>query len=195
MIKKLTLDEINNVYHTRMVQDFPADELRPYKSIETLFATGLYFGLGYYKDDRLMAYALFAKSPESGGALLDYYAVDIAARGTGIGSKFLSGFCTALEPYHVTHVILEVEDPEKTTDEAEINTRNRRISFYKRCLCIMSGVRSQLFGVDYNVMYLSFKGKISDNDIADEILSMYRLILSPVVKTKEDFDKVAKVFL
>lgn len=194
-IKELTLPQVRDIYDSRMKEDFPPDELRPYHSIEQLTQEGLYFSLGYFDGENLMAYALFAKPKDSGGALLDYYAVSAEARGTGIGSKFLSGFHTVLEPHGVTHIILEVEAPDATDDSAEKEIRERRIRFYKRCLCKMSDVRSALFGVDYQVMYLSFDGRIIPHKaIAAELRNMYRLILAPILKTEEDFQKNAVVY-
>lgn len=194
-IKELTISQVREIYDSRMKKDFPPDELRPYRSIEQLTQEGLYFSLGYFDGETLLAYALFAKPKDSGGALLDYYAVSEEARGTGIGSKFLSGFHTVLEPHHVTHIILEVEAVDTAGNNAEKEIRERRIRFYKRCLCKMSGIRSALFGVDYQVMYLSFDGRvIPDKAIAHELRGMYRLILSPILKTEEDFQKNAVVY-
>lgn len=194
-IKELTLPQVREIYDSRMQEDFPPDELRPYNSIEQLTQEGLYFSLGYFEGETLLAYVLFAKPKDNSGALLDYYAVSAEARGTGIGSKFLSGFHTVLEPHHVKHIILEVEAPGAAGDDAEKEIRERRIRFYKRCLCKMSEVRATLFGVDYQVMYLSFDGRIiPDKAIAAELRGMYRLILSPILKTEEDFKKKAVVY-
>lgn len=193
-IKELTLPQVREIYNSRMKEDFPPNELRPYHSIEQLTQEGLYFSLGYFDDENLLAYALFAKPRDSNGALLDYYAVSAEARGTGIGSKFLSGFHAVLEPHHVTHILLEVEAPVATEDSAEKEIRERRVRFYKRCLCKMSDVRTVLFGVDYQVMYLSFDGRIiPDKAISEELRSMYHLILSPILKTEADFKKYAMI--
>lgn len=194
-IKELTLPQVQEIYHNRMKKDFPPDELRPYHSIEQLTQESLYFSLGYFDSESLLAYAFFAKPQDSSGALLDYYAVSAQARGTGIGSKFLSGFHTVLEPHRVTHILLEVDAPDATQDSVEKEIRERRIRFYKRCLCKMSDVRTALFGVDYQVMYLSFDGRIiPDKAISEELRSMYHLILSPILKTEADFKKYATIY-
>jgi len=194
-IKELTLPQVREIYDSRMKEDFPPDELRPYRSIEQLTQEGLYFSLGYFIGESLMAYALFAKPQDSNGALLDYCAVSAQARGTGIGSKFFSGFHTVLEPHHVAHILMEVEAPDTAEDSAEKEIRERRIRFYKRCLCKMSDVRTSLFGVDYQVMYLSFDGRIiPDKAISEELRNMYRLILSPILKTEADFKKYAIIY-
>lgn len=196
-IRKLEIDEVREIYKTRMQEDFPPDELRPLSSIVQLTEEGCYLSLGYFDGEgskQLIAYAFFVKEKNRPAALLDYYAVAAEARGTGIGSKFLSDFHTVLLPLNVTHIILEVENPTKTDDEKEIAIRNRRIGFYKRSLCEMSGVYSKLFGVEYNVMYLSFNGSsIDDTTIAQELDDLYHLMLAPILKTPEDYSKRAAI--
>lgn len=195
-IKRLSVEEIETIYQTRMQEDFPPDELRPLSSILTLHDQGHYFALGYVEHDVLLAYAFFAKDKASSSAMLDYYAVTPESRGMGIGGKFLSGFQGPLSAMGISHVVLEVERVEcGETDEIR-EVRTRRIRFYQRNHCRMSHVSSCLFGVQYCVMQLPFdEDPLSDEALKTTLLSIYDLILAPLLKTPEEKEAVAKVWI
>lgn len=195
--KKLNPDQVKDLYFSRMKEDFPPDELRPLSSIEYLTELGSYVTYGYCdENDVIMAYACFAKRDDQTAAMLDYYAVSKHNRGTGIGGKFIADFKTFLPENGIDHVILEVESVESSKNEEQAHTRRRRINFYENNSCIMTNTMSLLYGVEYNVMYLSFdKKSYDDKIISEELFRIYELILSPIIKDEAELKSRAKVWI
>lgn len=192
-VRLLDIDTVKDIFDSRMIHDFPPSELRPRESIEMLTADGNYFSLGYFdEDENLMAYALFARSSGSSFAMLDYFAVACEARGTGIGSDFLSKFREILTPEGIETVILEVECLETAFDDDDLSLRKRRIAFYENAGCKMSHVHSLLFSVHYNIMYMSAT-VLSDEDIKVELERIYRVIVPPLVKSEDEYQLRAQV--
>ncbi len=58
-IVPLTLAEVCQVYHERIVRDFPADERKPLARIKAALRRDAYRCLGLKEGDRLLAYAFF----------------------------------------------------------------------------------------------------------------------------------------
>lgn len=192
-IRQLSLDEVKDVFETRMTVDFPEDELRPLENILSLIEDDEYFMLGYFEENALMAYASFAMPKGSISALLDYYAVLENARGTGIGGDFLCRFEETLKPMGVDHIVLEVERLDCANSEKEVTVRKRRIRFYENNSCKMSNVVTKLFGVDFSIMVLPFDKVPSDNQITKDMESFYKLIVTPMVDSKEEYEKQAQI--
>ena len=46
MLKRLDRGEMKEIFDTRMVQDFPPDELKPWKRIAEMLDEGVYFAYG-----------------------------------------------------------------------------------------------------------------------------------------------------
>ncbi len=193
-IVKLGLSEMRALYGTRMKEDFPPSELRPWRSMETLTQQGNYLCFGAQEGERVLAYAAFARCP--GAALLDYYAVDAALRGQGIGQKFLGGLGDKGRDFGVPFVLLEVESVETAQSPQEEETRRRRIRFYEHCGCGKSGVYTHLFGVEYQIMYLPLEeGRPQDGDVQAAMEEIYRMIVTPLVEgDPERFSQACRVF-
>lgn len=201
MIRELMPMEIDHIYEHRMKEDFPPDELRPLHSINALIRQDSYFCLAYerperYPSEEISAYAFFARLQSSPYALLDYYAVSSATRGQGIGSKFLMGFQEALMPKGIKYILLEVERPDCAATEAERQIRMRRIQFYLKNGCYDTDVLCSLFGVDYHLMLLPFSSEIpTAKALAAKLTELYRLLLSPLQFTAQEFAEKAQVYL
>ena len=120
-IVKLGLAEMQALYEARMKEDFPPSELRPWSSMRTLTEQGSYLCFGFQEGGRILAYAAFARCP--GAALLDYYAVDSALRGRGIGQKFLRGLRRFSQELDAPFVLVEVESVESTWNSRMDSTR------------------------------------------------------------------------
>lgn len=194
-IKQLSIDELKPLYESRLKEDFPPNELRPYDSIIQLLKQDRYITLAY-KAEEIMAYAFFIKRPENNTVLLDYYAVSKDSRGTGIGGEFISRFHEIFTPMGVDHILIEVECLKTAKNQEEADVRSRRIHFYEKNGCRMSHVRSWVFGVDYSIMYLPFDSKVrEDRMLSDELEGMYRVIVPPLLKKGVDFDSVVKFWI
>lgn len=85
-IRPLSLDEVRDVYHLRMVHVFPWNELKSLGMIEKALKRGIYRCLGRQGGNAILAYAVFVKLESN--YLLDYFAVDQNRRGSGLGNFF-----------------------------------------------------------------------------------------------------------
>lgn len=145
MFSILAKRQIEYVYNTYMVFDFPPDELKPLKSILKMVDDGLctYYAL-FNECGEVLSY--FGLCVKNGYALVDYLAVNPGFRGQGIGTKTLNFL---KETAKDKTILIECENANSTNDPIEQQTRKRRVSFYERSGFKDSKVRARLFGVDY----------------------------------------------
>lgn len=154
-VKKLTGEELAEVYGTYMKKDFPSDELKPLSHILRSMEAGYGFTLGIYEGEKLAGYAVFILCQETGCALLDYFAILQGRRGEGTGHRAFALFETYFKENlpEVEGIYIESERISAAEDEKQRLTRQRRIAFYLSCGCEMTELRSVLFGVDYSILY------------------------------------------
>ena len=89
-IRLLDCAAAQQIYETRMVQDFPAAELKPFTAVREMMQAGIYEPLALYDEDgNLQAYAWQVLLPGRRSALLDYFAVRCDLRGSGVGTAAL----------------------------------------------------------------------------------------------------------
>ena len=157
----LTRDEIASVYNAFMKQDFPSDELKPLSMITRSLDKGEYFCYGIFSGDKLCGYAYFVSiiMDEKQYCLLDYFAILSDLRGQGTGSEFLHLLREELK--NAEMVICESEDPVGTSGD-ELDIRQRRIAFYLRNHFIDTGVKAEIFGVNYVLLELDSGRKHSE---------------------------------
>lgn len=166
-IYELDRKQIIDIYNTRMVNDFPANELRPLKMILEPYDKGTYICYAIKEDsDDVLGYAFFVKHKNH--YLFDYLAISDNKRGSGIGTLFLQLLKEKLQ--FSDSVIGEVEDPECSDKENDKILQTRRLNFYLRNGYIDTGVRVKLFGVDYIVLEM----ELNKNHSADEISALYK---------------------
>lgn len=146
--RKADAAEIENIYNTYMVKDFPPLELKPLNTILEANKKGWYTVYTAYDEDGFKGYANVASCGD-GIYFLDYFAVVKNARGTGVGTEF---FKKLSDLTGAKCILLETESVESAKNEEEENIRKRRIAFYKRSGCIDTGCMYNVFGVEYNVM-------------------------------------------
>lgn len=174
VLRELKLNELEQIYNTHMVKDFPPAELKKWPHLVSLAEAGVYFALGYFEGETLMAYALFLGPRDRKTLLLDYYAVTAASRGQGIGSSFLAAWQAYLKD--TGFVIAEVEHPDFAADDRELQIRERRIAFYERNGMKMTGVQSKVFGVEYRVLYLPIRTEQNDEQVCTALDQIYHLM-------------------
>ena len=83
MLKELNLYDIKRIYEEKMIHDFPACEIKPFKAIERMHQNGEYFVYGNFEGEEMIAYAFIAKPKDGNVGLLDYLAVIESERGKG----------------------------------------------------------------------------------------------------------------
>lgn len=144
MLTVLNSEQIEYIYNTYMVVDFPPDELKPLNHLLRMVEEGLCTYYALSSGGEVLSY--FGLCVKDGYALVDYLAVNPEKRGQGIGSETLKHLKEAAGD---NTILIECEDTAATTDSAEQVIRKRRIAFYERAGFKLRGVKAKLFGVDY----------------------------------------------
>ncbi len=198
MIKKLTWNEIMQIYHKNMQVDFPAEEIKPLELLTKLYNNGNCNAYGMYDYDsctdnnindnfneenasRLVAYGIFEK-PDCGDVwLLDYLAVDNSARGNGYGSRFLKEIAGVLENTgEISSVVAEIERIDRAADDSELDIRTRRKRFYMRNGLSETGVYTKADGgIDYEIICLPVKHKVYGSEASLAMKNIYETLFEP----------------
>lgn len=172
-IRKLDTAAAREIYETRMVEDFPPDELKPFRSIEQAIRAGLYEPLAFFRDGALAAYAFQVAVPGCRSALLDYFAVLPALRGGGVGTEALRDLAAWYAP-RLADLIIECEHPAEAPDPA---AARRRIGFYLRAGARATALESRLFGVRYYICALPCGADAPDAELNEDLRTIYRTIV------------------
>ncbi len=171
----LTKEQVADIYHNHMKADFPPDEVKPLHVLHTLLDKGLYMPYGWFAEDgELRAYSFFVRAADGKALLMDYYAVCRGYRSHGYGGACLAQMKQLFAG--VSGIIVEVEDPAKSRDEAELQTRTRRVAFYQRNGLRPSDVRSRLFGVPYMIHYFPVDNAITDAELFQALDGIYHTL-------------------
>lgn len=188
--KVLNENEIKFVYNNFMIHDFPKDELKPLSSILKMYTEKIYLCFGFFSEqdktnsmDSIKGYAFFTIPKNNNTAHLDYYAVLSSVRNSGYGSKFITLLKEEMKNFDA--IINEVEQPEKSVDFEEKILRERRIKFYIKNGFKTTLIKSNLFGVDYNIMYFPIKKTFTDSEIHDALSSIYFSMFGEKTKTNK----------
>ena len=144
MLTLLNEKQIEYIYNTYMVVDFPPDELKPLAHLLRMVEEGLCTYYALFRGGEVLSY--FGLCIKDGFALVDYLAVNPEKRGQGIGSETLE---LLKEAAGENTILIECEDISATEDEAEKTIRTRRINFYLRSGFTLTTAKANLFGVDY----------------------------------------------
>lgn len=179
-IKKLELEELKRIYKEYIREDFPRNERRPISAMAKMTKEGKYASYGLYNEDDLLAYACYILLEDEDYALLDYFAVIPGLRGNGIGSGFLQDLKKFVPVKKGTFI--EAESPDSAKDSDEMQIRRKRIDFYLSNGAMMTNSKCQLFGVDYNILYISREdgATLSADRINLAVEGMYREMYRPV---------------
>lgn len=114
----LKLEEFDQFYQI-LLNNFPTKEIKEYNYMKDTFYAGHYQVLTLKKDHQIVGIMSFYQHDDF--RFIDYFAIDGALKGNGMGSKMLQYFIGLDDQM----VILEVEHPENEQSE-------RRIGFYQR---------------------------------------------------------------
>lgn len=170
----LSKAEIFEIYDTDLQNDFPKSEIKPKSMIEKCFDEGNYFARALFHEGKRLAYQFFIVIGDN--ILLDYFAVDAKSRGSGVGSIALAEMSKMPEAQGRL-ILLEVEDPDYSLSEADLDMRKRRLHFYARNNVNYVGVKTRVFTDDY----LLLSPREPSVEVAESaILALYRAILPEV---------------
>lgn len=183
----LTLEQVAFNYNQHMCEDFPPVELKPLKNILMALANDIYLCLGLVDDDyqnlpdsqdlKLYGYAYLIKVGSD--YLIDYLAIRPSYRDQGLGSELLRLIGSRLED--ATSILVEVEDPSKSSSPDELKTRFRRLSFYLNNGLINTNVNALCFTVPYRILEFTNVPRLHS---PDEIKELYRLIYKTMLPPK-----------
>ena len=165
-LKPLTIKEVKKVYKLFMTHDFPRAERKPLRMITKSLKNGNYECLGFFEGSELLSYAFFYKYENF--LLFDYFATVKEKRNEGIGTEVLN----EIGEYYKSSggVFGEVEDPAFATDESSETLMKRRFSFYLRNGFKDTGLRVELYKVNYII--IEFENVKSHTE--DEMRRIYR---------------------
>ncbi len=170
-VRAVCAEEFQSIY-AWMEKQFHAGELKYPSEIESMRANGRYEIYGLWKEDALIAYALFAFTRDRRFALLDYYAVLPEHQSEGWGGNFLK---TLQKEVPCEAILLEVEDPRYAPDASEEAHFKRRIHFYERNNCLHTPVNLNLWGFDYIIMALPIQSMPQPREIHAALEEIYHL--------------------
>lgn len=179
-IKKLELEELKRIYKEHIREDFPRNERRPLSAMAKMTKEGKYASFGLYSEENLLAYACYILLADKNYALLDYFAVIPELRGNGIGSEFLQNLKEFVPAKKGTFI--EAESPDSAKDSDDMQIRRKRIDFYISNGTVLTNSKCLLFGVDYNILYISREDGVefSGDRMNMEVGGMYREMYRPV---------------
>ena len=173
-IRLLDCAGAQNIYETRMVQDFPAAELKPFSAVREMMQAGIYEPLVLEDENGILqAYAWQVMLPGRRSALLDYFAVRSDLRGGGVGTRALHALAQHYTD-RLDDLILECEHPDEAPDRA---VAERRIAFYLRAGACATRLESRVFGVRYSILTLPCGGRAPDEVVGRELKDLYRMMV------------------
>lgn len=181
-IKILNGQGIREIYERDMQRDFPKAELKPLKTILNLVEQKHYRCYGAFEEGQLCAYLFFVWEGRD-LALLDYFAVLPEYRRMGIGARVLARSGDALAKEGFWGILFEIERISLAKDEAQKKQRMDRKKFYMRNGCRESGLKTEIFGTGYEILYLLLGEKALH---CEQMLKFYEEIYHRMVK-KESF--------
>ena len=177
-LRALPEAQLREVYLRSMRRDFPQSELKPLDTILNLCRRGVYEALGGYEGEHLAAYAMVYRRAQGRMPLLDYLAVEPDKRGKGAGGAMLQ---LLRERYAAScdAIFIECELPDVAPDPQEAEGR---IRFYRHEGAQVTDLCVTLFGVEFRILCLPCgKARVIDDGLADELLSLYRGMLTPAL--------------
>ncbi len=176
-LRPMSATQTRLLYAHHMKRDFPPSELKTLEAILKMKEEGVYDVLGAYLDGVLVAYALCYCPKDSRVLLLDYLAVEPDVRSRGIGTRLL-GELRAHYANRFDTILIECERPKAAPNEQEAR---KRIQFYTQAGAQLTHVRIWLFEVEYSILTLPCAQEIVARDWAQQMLSLYRQMLTPAL--------------
>lgn len=180
MIRLLNKEEIAEIYHKKMPQDFAKGEIKPLERILMLREWGKYLCYGIFEylngTEKMVSYCFCVTSEAKDAVLLDYFAVSGDIRGKGYGSRCFAMLKEEIRKKELGNLILEVENPRFGIDPWDRELRRRRIAFYIRNGMTLTHLRIFLYDVEYLVM-TEDSGQLFQT--ADQIYHTYQVLLKP----------------
>ncbi|MCH5342849.1 MAG: GNAT family N-acetyltransferase [Acetatifactor sp.] len=192
-IERLEQAQVADIYSQYLTKHFPADEVKPLKSINRMWDMGAYRAYAMYSEEAtnqdndavqptLIGYAFFATAPTCDLILLDYFAILEPCRGQGLGSLFLQELKNLLPDYK--GILIETEDIDRAQNETELQTRRKRDLFYEKNGVLRTRVKGTVYGVHYAVWNFPLSGISDDVSCQKGMEQIYRIMIPGEKNTK-----------
>jgi|GEM_PF-2519235 len=171
MIRKIEINELEDLYNNKILKDFKEDEIPPLFSLVNHFNDGSMEGYFYVEDNINLGYAISILGDKSN--IIALFAIDKAHRSKGLGTKFIED----LKNYYNKILIVEVEKPSLAYDKDDLSLRERRIDFYKRNGFILyDNIDYSIFEID---MFLMVSDDLSNKEVESLVIKTYQNVLKP----------------
>lgn len=170
-MKQLSSIEVEQIYQTYMVNDFPKEELKPLASILNMMEKGIYQAVALFEKDTVCAYGFFVLGKQFTYGLLDYFAVVKEKRGQGIGHRFFAEMAPFMKEHFpmAKAIYIECEDTAFAKNENERVQRMRRIAFYEDNQAQITPLKASVFGVEYVILRYVLQQEIKKAERAEEV--------------------------
>lgn len=170
-VKNINNEQLIDLYKNHLEHDFPKSELKSLSMIQSFMEKGIYTIYGLFEGEELLAYAMFMLNKESGFRLLDYFASNRKYRSKGYGSRLLQ--ILKDEETSSQGYIIEVETVRTATNDEEKEQRIRRIAFYEKNGLRKTTIRSNVYGVEFDILYLPLRWDGDDAQLYEELKVLY----------------------
>lgn len=166
-LKLASPEQVAMAYERDLKPSFPPAELKPLANIQAMCREGCYRPWCLF-DGEEIAGECFLWLGHPGWALLDYLCVAEDRRNGGMGARMLELLRQA-EP-EGTVILVESEAPAHAPDRL---LAERRLGFYARCGLRTAGYDTDVFGINYRMLYLSAE-LLPDERLMEENRFIYR---------------------
>lgn len=174
MLIRLDKEAIETFYPW-LLDNFPADEVKPLPWIKAMLARGDYSLFAWQEEAQPLGLAFFYHDQEGEApALLDYLLIHPKAQGQGLGSKLLS---TLMESESLKNgFLVELERLDQAKTEEDYHKRQRRRSFYQKLGFQATDLLPEVFGVGYRI-YHSPTLKQAESQLKARYLTIYQAMI------------------
>ena len=170
-LKQLSYEEVKEIYHTSLVQEFPKEECKPLSVINVLMKLGCYECFGLMQAKQLIAYAFVCIDQKQSHLLLDYLCILQPYRNAGAGSTFLN---LLKQRYHLYDcLIAEVEFVDTSASMEQQKIQQNRLKFYAKNGLEETNFVSNMFGTKLKILCLPLSKKPEEIVMQDQINEIY----------------------
>lgn len=176
MIKKEKLKVAKYIYRTEIMSDFPRAERMPYARFKRFVKNNILKTYSYYIDGKRYGYIVTME--EDGVIFISYLAIKKEYRNMGYGTKMLKEIYKYFK--NKKYIIIEVDSPERITNEKELDIIKRRKNFYfTNGFEEISGIDYCIYGVKYDLLVYKINSKeVSNKDGIEITKKLYSKIAS-----------------
>ena len=161
-------------FYPWLLDNFPADEVKPLSWIKTMLARGDYSLFAWQEESPLALAFFYHGQSEEAPALLDYLLVHPDYQSQGIGSKLLSTLLQA--EYLKNGFLVELERLDQAESQESLLQRQRRLDFYQNLDFQATELLPEIFGVGYR-LYHSPTLELTEESIKARYLAIYQAMV------------------